>query len=60
MLEMNNELVDAANHHDPNHFIKLARQQMAGITLRRSSVQLVVAKRTTIAEAMRISNQFED
>jgi MSHA biogenesis protein MshE len=60
LLEMNNELVDAANHHDPNHFIKLARQQMAGITLRKSSVQLVVAKRTTIAEAMRISNQFED
>jgi len=60
LLEMNNDLVDAANHHDPNHFIKLARQQMAGITLRKSSVQLVVAKRTTIAEAMRISNQFED
>ncbi len=60
LLEMNTELVDAANHHDPNHFIKLARQQMAGKTLRRSSVQLVVAKRTTAAEAMRISNQFED
>ncbi len=60
LLEMNNELIDAANHHDPNHFIKLGRQQMAGKTLRKSAVDLVVQKRTTIAEAMRISNQFEE
>lgn len=59
-LEMTNTLVDAASHHEPNHFIKLSRQHMAGNTLRRSAVDLVIDKRTTIAEAMRISNQLED
>jgi MSHA biogenesis protein MshE len=60
LLEMNNELIDAASHHDPNHFIKLGRQHMAGKTLRKSAVDLVIEKRTSIAEAMRISNQFEE
>lgn len=60
LLEMNNELIDAASHHDPNTFIRAGRQHMAGKTLRKSAVDLIIAKRTTIAEAMRISNQFED
>jgi MSHA biogenesis protein MshE len=60
LLEMNNELIDAASHHDPNHFIKVGKQHMAGKTLRKSAVDLVIKKRTTISEAMRISNQFED
>lgn len=60
LLEMNNELVDAANHHDTNYFIKHVRQKMAGQTLRRQAVQMVLDRRTTIAEAMRISNEFED
>ncbi|MFA5017110.1 MAG: MSHA biogenesis protein MshE, partial [Methylobacter sp.] len=60
LLEMNTELTDAANHHDTNIFIKLARQQLTGKTLRSSAVAMVVAKRTTVSEAMRISNQFEE
>jgi MSHA biogenesis protein MshE len=60
LLEMTNEVVDAANHHDPNHFLKAAAAQMAGHTLRRHAVQLVVQGRTTVSEAMRISNQLED
>lgn len=60
LLEMDNELIDAASHQDPHHFIKLARQRMAGKTLRKSAVDLVTNKRTTISEAMRISNQFEE
>ena len=60
LLEMNTELTDAANHHDTNIFIKQARQQMTGKTLRSSVVAMVVAKRTTVSEAMRISNQFEE
>jgi MSHA biogenesis protein MshE len=60
MLEMNSAVADAANHHDPAHFLKVAQQQMAGQTLRRHAVALVVAGRTTVSEAMRISNQFED
>ena len=59
LLEMDSELVEAANHHDPNHFVKVARQQIAGATMRKYVVDLVLAKRTTVAEAMRISNQFD-
>jgi MSHA biogenesis protein MshE len=60
LLEMSSAVVDAANHPDPAHFLKAAAAQMAGNTLRRHAVQLVVEGRTTVAEAMRISNQFED
>lgn len=60
LLEMNNELVDAVNHHDTNHFISLARQKMAGRTLRSQAVKLALEKRTTVAEAMRISNQLDE
>lgn len=60
LLEINTQLTDSINEHDQNQFIKLARQQMAGKSLRKSSVDLVVARRTSVAEAMRISNQFED
>lgn len=60
MLEMTNELVEAINSDDTGIFVQAARQQMAGETLRRDAVRLVVQGRTTIDEAMRISNQFED
>ena len=59
LLEMDTALVDAANDEDTSQFIKLAREQMTHKTMRKYAVDLVVAKRTTIAEAMRISNQFE-
>jgi len=60
LLEMTRAVVDAANHPDPAHFLKVATEQMAGETLRRHAVQLVIQGRTTISEAMRISNQTED
>jgi MSHA biogenesis protein MshE len=60
LLEMTNAVVDAANDPDPSHFLKVAQKEMAGLTLRRHAVQLVVQGRTTVAEAMRISNQQED
>ncbi len=60
LLEMTNAVVDAANDPDPATFLKAAQKEMAGQTLRRHGVQLVVQGRTTIAEAMRISNQQED
>jgi MSHA biogenesis protein MshE len=60
LLEMTRSVVDAANDPDPSNFLKVAQQQMAGETLRRHAVQLVVQGRTTISEAMRISNQVED
>jgi MSHA biogenesis protein MshE len=60
MLEMTEAVADAANHEDPAHFIKMAEVQMAGNTLRRHAVSLIVAGKTTVSEAMRISNQFDD
>jgi len=60
MLEMTNEIVEAINSDDTGVFVQAARKQMAGETLRRDAVRLVVKGRTTIDEAMRISNQFED
>jgi len=59
-LEMTNALVEAANHGDPNAFVQLGRQQMAGNTLRRDAVRLVTAGRTTIDEAMRVATQLDD
>ena len=60
LLEMTRAVVDAANDPDPSHFLKVAQAQMGGETLRRHAVALVIQGRTTISEAMRISNQIED
>ena len=60
LLEITRAVADAANHADPSHFMKVASAQMAGETLRRHAVQQVVQGRTTVMEAMRISNQSED
>ena len=60
MLEMTNEIVGAINSDDPGAFVFAARRQMAGETLRRDAVRLVAKGRTTVDEAMRVSNQFED
>jgi MSHA biogenesis protein MshE len=59
LLEMNNELVDAISHNDIGHFKALAHQQMINKTMRYNAVQLAIANRTTVTEAMWISNQFE-
>jgi len=60
LLEMTSAVAHAANSDDHTHFIKVAREQLAGETLRRHAVELVTAGRTTVGEAMRISNQFDD
>jgi MSHA biogenesis protein MshE len=60
MLEMTKAVVDAANRQDPGHFLAIAQEEMGGHTLRRHAVALVVAGKTTVAEAMRISNQVDD
>jgi MSHA biogenesis protein MshE len=59
-LEMSDLVVEAINQEDPGEFMRVARQQMAGETLRRDAVRMVLAGKTTVAEAMRISNQFEE
>ncbi|WP_124948902.1 GspE/PulE family protein [Sulfuriferula thiophila] len=60
MLEITNAVAEAASQADPAVFLRAAEQQMAGNTLRRHAINLVVAGKTTVAEAMRISNQFDD
>ena len=60
MLEMTNSIVEAINADDTGTFVQAARKEMAGETLRRDAVRQVVRGRTTIDEAMRVSNQFED
>jgi len=60
MLEMTNEVVAATNQGDTNAFVQVARKQMGGNTLRRDAVRLVVAGRTTVEDAMRISSQYEE
>jgi MSHA biogenesis protein MshE len=59
-LEMTNALVEAVNHGDPNEFIQIGREQMAGNTLRRDAVRLVTTGRTSVEEAMRISSQLAE
>jgi len=60
MLEMTKPVVEAANQDDPALFINVATREMGGRTLRRHAAQLVAAGKTTVEEAMRISNQFEE
>lgn len=60
MMEMTAPLAEAVNHSDPSHFLKLARQQMAGWSLRRHAVALAVSGKTTLAEAMRVSNMADE
>ena len=59
-LEMTNALVEVANHGDPSDFMRIGREQMAGNTLRRDAVRLVLEGRTTAEEAMRVSSQLEE
>ena len=60
VLEMSNALVEAVNRGDPNEFMQIGREQMGGNSLRRDAVRLVVAGRTTVEEAMRISTQLDE
>ncbi len=60
ILEMTGPVVEAANRDDIQRFVEVAREQMAGRTLRRHAAQLAAAGTTTVEEAMRISNQYED
>ena len=56
---MTKELCDAANHGDPQEFMRVGRQQMAGNSLRRDAVRLVLEGKSTVEEAMRINAQME-
>ena len=59
-VEMTQELIDALNHGEPAVFVQAARRQMAGHTLARDALRLVLAGRTTVEDAMRVSNQVDE
>ncbi|MDP2397972.1 MAG: GspE/PulE family protein [Burkholderiales bacterium] len=60
MLEMTKPVVEAANQEDVQKFIKIAREQLAGRTLRHHAAKIAAAGRTTADEAMRVSSQLAD
>jgi MSHA biogenesis protein MshE len=60
MLEMTRPLVAAAGEADPAKFVAAGREQIAGQTLIDHAVEMVLAGRTTLDEAMRISSQIEE
>ncbi|MDH3287707.1 MAG: GspE/PulE family protein [Betaproteobacteria bacterium] len=60
MLEMTGAVVEAADQDDVQHFVRIARDQMGTGTLRRHAARLVAAGKTTVQEAMRVTQQFED
>ena len=59
-IEMTQELVDALNHGDPSNFTQAARRQMAGHSLARDALRIVLEGRATIEDAMRIGNVIDE
>jgi MSHA biogenesis protein MshE len=60
MLEMTGRVVEAANQDDPGAFVKAAREQMAGHTLKQDALRVALEGRTTVEEAMRVSSESAD
>jgi MSHA biogenesis protein MshE len=60
MLEMDAALTAAINVEDTTEFSRLAVRHMAGRSMRHHAVQLVLAGKTTVSEAIRISSELED
>jgi MSHA biogenesis protein MshE len=60
MLEMTQELVDAAAHESNTDFMQVARDHLKGRTLFDAAMHEMKQGHTSVAEVMRISNQVED
>ena len=60
LLEMSAELVQAAHRSDSETFTRVAREQLAGQTLKHQGLRLALAGRTTLSEVMRVASQTED
>jgi MSHA biogenesis protein MshE len=60
MLEMSQELANAAAHEDNQHFMQVARDHLEGKTLLDAALREMKLGRTSVLEVMRISNQVED
>lgn len=60
MLEMTKAVAEAAYDPDPAAFMHAAKDQMQGKTMRSHAAALILAGITTVSEAIRINNQYED
>lgn len=60
LLEMTGPVIEAINREDMGAYVRAARDQIGGRTLRNDAVRLVTSGLTTTLEAMRVSNTFED
>ena len=60
MLEMNRVMIEACNTAEPGTFVRTARDQMAGKTLRSNAAQLVMEGVTSVEEAMKVAFQVDD
>lgn len=60
MLEMNPDLARAVVAGDPNTFGAVARPLMEGARLTDRALELVLAGRTTVAEALKVATQVDD
>ncbi len=60
MLEMTPALAQAANQPDPREFLTVARQAMAGRTLGNHALTLARSGKTSLAEAVKVSNQGDE
>ncbi len=59
MLEMDSALAQAATRADPGLFTRLAAEKMSGCTMAHHAMALVRAGRTSVAESMRLANDFD-
>ncbi len=60
MLEMTPELARAASRADTQEFLEAARPQIVGKRLTDRALDLVMAGRTTVAEAITVATQVDD
>ncbi len=60
MLEMDAGLTQAATHADAGSFIRAARERMRGKTLAYHALELVRQGKTSLAEAARVSQEYDD
>ncbi len=60
MLEMTPDLARAAMARDPNAFGEAARPQLEGARLTDRVLELVLAGRTTVAEALKVATQVDE
>ncbi len=60
MLEMSQDIADAAVHENAGHFTDVARTHLKGRTLLDEALRQMKLGVTTVTEVMRITNQVED